>query len=433
LLFAALVAALTCVLFGTLPAVRSAGADPISSIKSGERGVVGNRERFSVQRFMVVAQISVSMVLLVAALLFVRSYRNLITVDPGMRESTITIGFLGFPSANIKQENMAAYKRQIVGDIRAVPGIDDAAGTTHVPLSGGSWSHTVRIGSSDGSCKFTYASPSYFSTMGIPLVTGRAITAADTTDAPLVLVVNQAFVRKYFSGASPIGQDVHVLPEPQYPERTYRIVGTVADSKYFDLREDAPPIAYVPIDQFPVTAQRPGLAVVFASRDKAASVDAFHRMLQAKYPGMVMQFFDFQQGIRDNLVGDRLLALLSGFFGVLAALLVVVGLYGVLSYFLAQRRSEIGIRIALGATRARVVAQVVRDAVAMLLIGLVVGTALALAAGREAGTMLFGLKSWDPGSLVIAAALLIAVTLVTSLIPAIKAARLDPVSSLRTE
>ena len=156
-------------------------------------------------------------------------------------------------------------------------------------------------------------------------------------------------------------------------------------------------------------------------------------MLDAQYPGNQMQFSDFQQGILDHLVGDRMMARLAVFFGVLAALLVVVGLHGVLSYFLARRRSEIGNRMALGASRGRVVAAMLGDACLMLGIGLVAGTALALLAGRGASTLLFGLKSWDPVTLAGAAALLVLVTLVASVIPSLRAANVNPIDSLRAE
>jgi predicted permease len=433
LLFAAAVSMATCVLCGTFPAMRNANAEPIASMKSGERGVVGNRERFTVQRAMVIAQVAVSMVLLVGALLFVRSYRNLMTFNAGIRENGMTFGYFGFPAAKIKLENLAAYKRQLVDDVRALPGIENAAATTNVPLSGGSWSHHVDVGALDGSSKFTYVSPSYFATMDIPLLTGRGFTEHDTNSAPLVLIVNQTFIRKYIRTPSPIGQHVHVRPEPQYPDRMYEIVGTIPDSKYNDIRDETPPMAFVPIDQFPVPAQGPGMAIMFAARDRAAAVETVRHMFEEKHPGTIMQFHDFEQGIRDNLVGDRMLAMLSGFFGVLAALLVVVGLYGVLSYFLGQRRSEIGIRIALGASRGRVIGTLLRDAAVMLLIGLGAGTVLALLAGREASSMLFGLKPSDPMTLAASALLLGIVTLLTSLVPALKAAHVNPISSLRVE
>jgi predicted permease len=433
LLFAAGVAVLTCIVFGTFPAMRGTKVDPISSLKSGERGIAGSRERFSLQRLMVVTQIAVSLVLLVGALLFVRSYRNLMTIDPGFRESGITVGYFGFSMEKIKPENEAAFKRQLVDDVRSVTGVENAAATTNTPLGGGSWGHTVHVGAAEGDSKFTYASPSYFATMGIPVLTGRSFTAMDRADAPYVLIINQAFVRKYFGAQQPLGQLVHVMPEPQYPERTYEVVGTIADTKYSNLREPTPPMAFVPIDQFPETAQRPGAQMVIASTDGSAAIAAIRHAIAAKHPDMILQFRDFQQGIRDNLVGERMMAMLSGFFGLLAALLVVIGLYGVLSYLITQRRNEIGIRIALGAHRWQVIGLVMRDTASMLVIGLIFGTALALIAGRAATTMLFGLKPYDIATLAFAILLLAVIAVLASLLPAFKASRLNPVDALRCE
>jgi predicted permease len=433
LLFAALIAAVTCVIFGTFPALRSAGVDPITAIRSGERGVAGSRERFPVQRLMVVMQIAISMVLLVAALLFVGSYRNLMAFDPGVRESGITVGYMGFGTLNIKPENEAEFKRQLVADVRSIPGIQNAAATTHVLLGGGSWSHTVRTGAEEGSSKFTYVSPTYFATVGIPILKGRGFTDADNDHSPYVLIVNQTFVRRFLGAGAAIGQLVHVMPEPGYPERNYQVVGTIPDTKYSDLRDESPPMAFVPLDQLPVTAQQPGIAIMIASINNAAAIDAVRHTLGATHPGMILQFFDFQQGIRDNLVGDRMMAMLSGFFGILAAVLVVVGLYGVLSYFLTRRRNEIGIRIALGARRGQVIGLALRDTARMLIVGLALGILLALAAGRGANSMLFGLKTWDPIAICLAALLLAVVALAASFLPARKAANLDPVDALRAE
>jgi predicted permease len=386
-----------------------------------------------VQRLLVVTQIAVSLVLLVGALLFVRSYRNLMTLDPGMRESGITIALLGFESEHVKPENLAAYKRQLVEDVRAVPGVENVAATTMLPLRGGSWSHGVRVGRAEGQSRFTYVSPSYFATMRIPIAGGRGFTAMDTTNAPLVLIVNQMFVRKYFGGGQPLGRQVQVMPEPQYPARIYEVVGTIPDTKYNDLRGDPEPMAFVPIDQFPETAQGSGMAMMVAAKDGPGAIAGIRHALAAKHPQMILQFLDFQLGIRDGLVGERMIAMLSGFFGVLAALLVVIGLYGVLSYFITQRRNEIGIRIALGADRGRVVGLVLRDTAAMLGIGLVLGTGLALIAGRAATTMLFGLKAYDAATLAFAILLLSAIAVLASWLPALKASRLNPVDALRCE
>ena len=433
LLFAAAAGIATCLIFGMLPALRSTQAEPLISLKTGERGVAGNRERFLAHRAMVMTQIAVSMVLLVGALLFVQGYRNLLAVNPGMREKGITVGFLNFSDMKIDQQHWAALKRHVVDDVRALPGIENAAATTDVPLSGATWGHQVQVGGHDGGSRFTYVSPTFFATLGIPLVSGRNFTERDTNDTPLLVIVNQAFLRKYLPTGSALGQRVHVLPEPQYPERWYEIVGTVADTKYESLREQDPPQAYVPIDQFPETAQGPGMAVMFASGDPAAAEQSVRRMLGAKYPGTDTFFYNFEQSILDNLVGERMMAQLSAFFGVLAGLLVVVGLHGVLSYFLARRRSEIGIRLALGASRGRVVAAMLRNACAMLAGGLAAGTVVALFATRGAGTLLFGLKPWDPAIFAMAAALLAVVTIVASLIPSVRAAHVNPIESLRAE
>ena len=242
--------------------------------------------------------------------------------------------------------------------------MQNAAATTNTPLGGGSWSHNVHVGSVEGGTKFTYADPHYFATMGIPLLTGRGFTDLDTNHAPFVLVVNQTFIRKYIGTAQPIGQLVHVMPEPSYPERTYQIIGTIPDTKYADVREDTPPIAFAPAAQLPVDAQGPGIGMMIAFNTGPDTITAIRRTLAAKYPSMTLQFVNFQEQISDKLVGDRLMAMLSGFFGFLAALLVVVGLYGVLSYFVTRRRNEIGIRIALGAKRRQVIALIMRDTAA---------------------------------------------------------------------
>jgi len=433
LLFAAAVGVAVCVLCGTVPAFRSSKTEPVSAMRSGERSVMGNRERFWMQRTMVVTQVAVSMVLLVGALLFVRTYRNLVTLNPGFRESGIVLGYFGFGDLHRKQENLTAFKRQLVEDVRGLPGIENAAATNNTPLGGGSWSHTVDIGPVNGWSKFTYVSPTYFETMGIPILTGRGFTAEDRSDTPLVLIVNQRFIRQFVRSSSPIGQHVHVRPEPDYPERTYEIVGTMPDTKYDDLRGETPPMAFVPADQVPPTAQRPGMAMMIAARDTAGVERSLRKLFDQKHPGMVMQFANFEQGIHDNLVGDRLMAMVSGAFGFLAALLVVIGLYGVLSYFLAQKRGEIGIRIALGASRRRVIGESLLDALRMLAIGLTVGAVLALLAGRQASTMVFGLKPWDPATLIAAAALLAVVTVATSIIPALKAANVNPIETLRAD
>src|ERR1700688_5080113 len=325
LLFAAGVAAFTCIVFGIAPALRATHAEPISAMKTGGRGT-GGRERFSLQRLLVVAQVSVSLVLLVGALLFVRSFRNLMTFDPGMRESGITDAFLGFWQSNLPRDRWSDFQRELLAEVQSVPGVLNAATITNVPLLGSSWEHGIHVGPTEGSSKFAWASPGYFETMGIPIIRGRNFTPHDTATSERVALVNETFVRRYLSGANPIGQSLRTSPEPDYPSTIYEIVGVIPDTRYNDLRGQTPPMTFAPASQFP--NQGPWTSVMIHSNlNSAAVAAAAKRLIAEKHPDVVTEFSDFQKEIRDGLVQERLIAMLSGFFGLLAVLLAVVGLY----------------------------------------------------------------------------------------------------------
>jgi predicted permease len=432
LLFAAGVAAFTCVVFGIAPALRATRTEPISAMKAGGRGTTGGRERFSLQQLLVVTQVSVSLVLLVGALLFVRSFRNLMTFDPGMRESGITEAFLGFWQSNLPKERWADFQRELLEEVRSVPGVLNAATTTNAPLLGSSWEHGIRIGSQEGNSKFTWVSPEYFETMGIPVIQGRSLAREDTASSQRVALVNETFVRRYLRGGNPIGQTLRTSPEPDYPATVYEIVGVIPDTKYNDLRGQTPPMTFAPASQFP--GQGPWTSVMIRSDLAPAAVAAAaKRVIAVKHPDVVTQFADFQREIRDGLVEERLMAALSGFFGLLAVLLAVVGLYGVISYIVAMRRNEIGIRLALGASRANVVGIIMRQTLMVLALGVGVGVLLALAAARSAGSLLFGLQPNDPLTFAGASALLITIALIASFLPARRASRVDPMIALRYE
>ena len=429
LFFAASVALLTCIVFGLAPALRSMSAHPLGAIQSS-RNMTGSRDRFSMQRLMVIMQISVSLVLLVGALLFIRSFNRLLTIDTGIRERGITLAFFGFAESHLPPASFEEFKRELLEEVRSVPGVQSAATTTNVPLLGGSWTHGIHIGTTEGWSKFAWVSPDYFKTMGIPLEMGRGFNQNDTATSPRVAVVNQAFIRQWVGRSNPIGQTLRTGEEPGYPSTVYQIVGVIPDTKYNDIRGVTPPMTFAPSSQFP--AQGPWTAMMIYSESSSPEA-AIKRKIAQNHPEIVTDFSDFQQDIRDGLVREKLLALLSGFFGILAALLAMVGLYGVIAYIVARRRQEIGIRVALGANRGQVVAMIMRESVLLLLIGVGVGTVLALVAGRGVESLLFGLKPHDPlvlfgsiGSLTVIAAL-------ASFLPAQRAARIDPMVALRYE
>ena len=432
LLFAASVAVLTCIVFGAAPALRATNTEPVSAMKTAGRGLTSSRQHFSMQHTMVVSQIAVSLVLLVGALLFVRSFRKLMTFDPGMREAGITTAILAFQQSHVARNGYAEFQRQLLDEVRSVPGVLEAATTTNIPLLGGSWEHGIHVGSVEGTSKFTWVSPGYFETMGIPLLMGRDFSQHDTEVSERVAVVNKTFVRRFLSGANPLGKALRTDPEPDYPSTIYDIVGVIPDTQYNGLRGETPPMAFAPALQFP--AQGPWTVLMIHSNIPPAVVIAtVKRKISEKHPEIVTAAGDFQTWIHNGLVRERLMAMLSGFFGLVAALLAIVGLYGVISYMVTCRRHELGIRLALGAQRAQVVGLVMREACRLLIIGVLAGTALSLVAGRWASSLLFRMKPYDPLTLAAAIALLVVIASLASFLPARRASKLDPMVGLRYE
>jgi predicted permease len=429
LLFAGTAAALTCALFGALPALRVTRMQPESVMRGGGRGLTTGRERFSMQRVMVVTQIAVSLVLLTGALLFVRSFRNLMTFDAGMRQMGISVAFLGMPG-EMPKERLEAFHRQLMEEVRSVPGVRNAGSTTNVPLTGSSWGHGIRVGAARGGSMFTWVSPGYFETMGVPLLSGRMFDQNDTRSSKRVAIVNQGFVKQFCGGADPLGQTLRTAAEPNYPSTVYEIVGVIPDTRYSGLRDNAPPSVFAPGPQFPGLGPWASI-MIHADAPHAALAANVKRRLSQTFPKMVMDFVDFQGRIQDGLVRERMMAILSGFFGGLAAILAMVGLYGVVSYVVDRRRNEIGIRVALGARKEQVIGMVMRDAGRLLIAGIAIGVALSLIATRGASTLLFGLKAYDPPTLLAAGALLAAIAASASFVPARRAASLDPMAALR--
>jgi predicted permease len=432
LLFACAAAVFTCLIFGALPALRASNSQPGAVMKAGGRGMTVGRERFSLERAMVVTQVSLSLLLLVGALLFVRSFRNLITFDPGMREDGITDAFLGYWQSNLPPDRWMEFERQLLAEIQVTPGVISAATTTNVPLRGGSWTHSVRVGSTEAESKFTWVSPDYFATMGIAVVRGRGFSPNDTAGSPRVAVVNQAFARKFAGGADPIGKTLRTIQEPGYPSTVYQIVGVIPDTKYNDIRGEMPVQTFAPAAQFP--AQGPWANALIRSNLPSDGLAAtLKRQLARSHPDVITEFGSFQKGIRDGLLQERMMATLSGFFGILATVLAMVGLYGVISYMVARRRNEIGIRLALGARNGEVVRMIMQEAVWLLAIGMPIGMAASLVAARSAASLLFGLKPYDPLTLAGAAVLLTSIALAATYLPARRAAHLDPMAALRDE
>ena len=437
--FTASVAMLATVLFGLIPALRATHLAPAEAMKSGGRGLTADRQRFGLRRVLVISQVAFSLALIVVALLFTRSLRNLLTVDLGFQRTGILVTNLDFTQLHLAARHLT-FKQELLERIRSTPGVDSAADAAIVPTSGSSSNRTVWLEGSDPSQAkspwFNWVSPEYFKTMGTPLLAGRDFNDHDTPTSPKVATVNEAFVRQFSTGANPLGKRIWQKAELGQPQVAYEIVGVVGNTKYQDLREDYPPLIYVPMSQ--LDDCRGGCVdsdtILIRSRSPFAGLTPRVKQTIAQAnPDISIEFKSLAGMIHDELVGERLMATLSGFFGVLAALLATVGLYGVMSYMVARRTNEIGIRMTLGAGRGEITRLILREAGVLLAVGLGVGLLLTLAGGRAVSSVLFGLKPYDPLTLAAAAALLAVVAAAASYLPARRATKVDPMTALRYE
>jgi putative ABC transport system permease protein len=434
--FTMAIALLTTILFGMAPAFYATRIAPAAALKSAGRNLAGGREHFSLRRALVVSQVAFSLVLLVGAILFVRSLKNILSVNAGFQTAGILEADLDFSLLKIPAPQRQTYKLNLIDRLRALPGVEGVADASVVPLSGFGWTERVILAGAtkraDVIPLFTQVSPDFFNTMGIRITAGRAFNERDTANSLKVAIVNQSFVKKILNGANPIGAHFQIEDEVGRTRPVYEVVGLAGDTKYYDLRDEFAPEVYV------TTAQddQPGEGASFLIRSNlpmGTMTQELKDALAKASPEIGEEFHVMQTKIRDSLLRERLMAALSGFFGTLATLLAMIGLFGVMSNSVARRTGEIGLRMALGAQRRNVLGMVLREAGAMLAIGLTIGAGLALALGKTAGAMLFGLKPYDPVTISLSALALAVVAILASYLPAYRAAQVDPIAALRDE
>lgn len=434
--FAAGLAVLTTMLFGLVPAVRAGRVPPGSVLKTAGRGMTAARERFRLQRILVAAQVALSLVLLAGALLFTRSLQNLLTRDAGFQQDGMLVANIDFTRLNLPEIRRNSFVRDLLDHIRAVPGVAAAAASTRSPVNGSSSNDDI-IGENGADTKeaswIDYISPGYFQTMETPLLVGRDFDGSDTATSPKVAIVNESFVKKFLNGAKDaVGKQFRLWQPPGKPEPYYIVVGVVKDSVYNDMHEPFVPIMFFPRTQ----AEKPDAGVTFLIRSQlgaASLLNSVKTTIAGVNPEIDIQCKVLRTQIRESLVQDELMATLCGFFGALAVTLAAIGLYGVISYTVAKRTNEIGVRMALGAQRSGVIGLILREVALLIAIGVVIGIGLTLAGSKASSSLLFGLKPRDPLTLVLAIAILAAIGFGASFIPAQRATRVDPMVALRDE
>lgn len=437
--FTVCAALVTAILFGVLPAWRATRVDTHTVMKAGGRGVAaGHRQRMS--RPLVAAQLALSLALVTSAGLLLASFRNLSAVDPGFRRDGIVIVQTDFSHAASDTARLPAMQREVLERLRAIPGVRSASQSAFTQMSGTGWNNLILAPGwvahkpQDSISYFNEVSDGYFSTMATPLLAGRTLTAADAGRSDVVAVVTLTFARRFYGVDNPVGRSFRT-PVGDSASPPYRIVGVVGDSKYNTLDETTSPIAYLPLGvkgglpsdwmtwTYELHTDLPVSSILPAARDAIARVS----------PAIELDATTVSAQVESTLARPRLLATLSGFFGALALVLAVVGLYGTLAYDVTRRRNEIGIRMALGAAWRDVVRLVLGDAGRVVAAGVLVGAALSLAWTRFVASLLYGVAPRDVRTLVSAVLLMVGTALIATMLPAWRAARTDPTEALREE
>jgi len=439
LLFTLGTTVLAALFFGAVPALQASGADTVLHLRTGDRGSRTRPGSARARNVLVIAEITLALMLLVGAGLLIKSFTRLRGVNPGFtaaRVSTFTVTLSPVKYKTLEQQR--TFSTTLLDAVHRIPGVDSAALTFGLPLSGTSFQLSYDVQgrpapppNAEPRAQVRIVSPGYFATVGIPLVRGRVFGEADREGNPRTMVVSEETVRRYFPGEDPIGKHIDFGWNRDGDHLAGDIVGVVGDVRQHGLSDAVTPHIYAAWDQWPIDE----ITVVMRSRgDPSVALRAARATVLSLDRDLPIYDAFTLETMVDRVLGQpRFYVLLLSIFAVLAVVLAVVGIYGVIAYTVQQRTREIGIRIALGASRERVVAMVVQRGLFLALAGITLGSAGAYAVSRVLQSLLFGVGARDPLTFVAVAALLGGVALLASWLPARRAARVDPLAAMRAE
>jgi len=431
LAFTAFVSLLTGLIFGMMPALQASRPDVVGSLKEETQGAGTSRRKGALSKGLVVAQVALSVVALVAAGLFLRSLGRANEIDPGFDVDHLGVVVVNPGQGGYDDARGQQFYRTVHDRVAQMPGLQSTAWASVVPLTGGISRTIIKEGENPESttartlAAAIISSPGYFKTLGIPLLQGRDFDDTDRGGTLRVAIVNQAFADRIWPNENPIGKRFRYYTDKEFRQ----VVGVAKTTKYVTLGEDPRPAAYTPLEQDPSDAM---VLFVRTGGNPAPALGTAQREVRTLDPHVPLQNpYPMREILRQSLWPARLAAILLGSLGVLALTLASVGLYGVMAYSVAQRTREIGVRMALGADRSHVLTMVLRQAMSLVLIGLVIGVSGALAVSRVVTRLLFGMSAMDPATFGGVCLLLVTVALVASYVPAWRASRLDPLRALR--
>ena len=436
--FTAAAALLTGLLFGVLPAFRSTRVSLTAAMKGSQAADLEGRVKFRPGKWIVGSQVALSLVLLVASGLFLRSLVKLITMDIGFDRNNVLLVDADLHTAKVPPEQQPVMFDEIERRVRALSGVVSASRSIITPVSHRMWNNLLEVDTpnpptgDDAVANFNYISPRYFETMRTPLLAGRNFNESDAKTSAQVAIVTETLAKRFFPGANPVGKVFRVHAEPGKTAAPIEVVGLVKDAKYESLREEKPVTAFFPITQVPEHAEGQTFEVRTAARPSTL-ISPIEDAVGGVSKAIPLTFGTLAQQVDDSLVQERLLATLSTFFGGLALLLAMIGLYGALSYLVTQRQAEFGIRMAIGASRESILRLVMRDVLIVLSGGVAAGVALSLATVGVLQKMLFGLAARDTATLVGCVLVLAVVAIFAGYLPARRATRVDPLVALRYE
>ncbi len=447
--FAFLLSLMTGIVFGIVPAWIASHGDPAEALRGGNRS--GGDRASLPQRSLIIFQAALSLVVLVGASLLTRSLQNLEHQDFGLQTANRYVMHLNPQDAGYKPEELEALNRALEQQIAAIPGMRSAGLGLFSPLDGNPWGYTVFFPGrpilgfdAAPTALMNRVTPNFLAAVGQPVLRGRGFSENDTTASQQVAVVNQAFAKKFFPGEDPIGR--HFGSYGQEDVGAYEIVGLVADAKYSSPRREARPMFFRPLSQWQYNLKDPtavnvealshyATAIVMNFAGTQQNLDAALRPIVAKInPNLAiidLRSLDFQ--LAGNFNQERLIARLTTLFGLLALILAAIGLYGITSYQVTQRTREIGLRMAFGASRSRVVGLVMRGAFLQVAFGMALGMPIVLIGARYLASQLYQVKSYDPVSLLVAVCILSGAAVIAGFIPARRAASIDPTQALHSD